>query len=91
MGPRQRAQALFNLRRAVEALEKRDSAAGAFADKGLKFINGDADDAFPYADHVKACDAFLEKTGFPTLAVAVVYIENWKREENPCPLICFVV
>ena len=29
-----------------------------------------------------ACDAFLKQTGFPTLAVAVVYIENWRHKEN---------
>lgn len=83
MHPTRKAKAVFNLTKAITAFDAGDvEAAKGFADRALKFINGDEGDALPYADHVRACDAFLEQTGFPTLAVAAVYIENWRARDD---------
>jgi hypothetical protein len=83
MHPTRKAKVSFNLREAFDALAigNVDEARG-FTDKALKFMNGDEEDSLPYERHVKACDAFLKETGFPTLAVASVYIKSWRKIED---------
>jgi hypothetical protein len=54
-------------------------------DDAMKLFNTEDDyaaEGLRYDELNDACEAFLEQSGLPTLTVALLYIENWRKQEK---------
>lgn len=86
LGKQRKTEIISQINNARLALDVGDQGSCLYAlDKAMKLFNGWDDSergTMRYDELHDACQAFLEGTGFPTLAVAHLYIDHWRSMEE---------